>query len=112
MAVRIGKHRRGPVPFQILQARSQLMVGSDGIFPSYQLAGFARHPAENGSETGFGTALGLIVRLVVSNRVEKAIVLDLVGVAGWAFIFPQELFRAQPVAAKEPRLWLAFPNNS
>ena len=55
------------------------------------LARFGGHAAEDAGHGGLRAALGLVVRLVVADRLEQQIVLDLVVVAGRPLMLPDQV---------------------
>ena len=83
--------RRFRFPFHVGKTGGEFDVGSDGFVPGNLLAGFASHPPHNRSETGFGAALGFVVRPIVADGVKEQVVFDLIMIAIRSLVAPEQV---------------------
>ena len=87
MAGGVGLHRRGRLHRELVQTWGQLDVRVQGLVPGDHLARLGGHAAHDADQGRIRTALGFVVGLVLADRLEEQVVLDLVVVAGGAWYF-------------------------
>src|SRR5687767_14980036 len=88
LAIGTGLQRRGGVGSQLIQIRREFMIAVEDLVVGDDLTRVSGHPAHRRDQAGLGAALGLVEGLIISNRIDEMIPLELIGVRLGLWEFP------------------------
>ncbi len=110
-ALSVGLDRRVGVHRVPVQARGQLQVRSQRLFPRDHLARLGGHASEDARHGGVGAPFGLVAGLVLADRFEQQVVLNLIRIATRPVVLPDQIRGCLLVAFVDSRFRDSFAEN-